>query len=227
MKKIFLAIAALVFCLTVVSQGISKITIAGNGYLDVIAFGLDENVQVYVTKDGRIGKWGYDKFIGYQENYQGLLEPYVGRVEYYNRQDDEALRGKVKYIGRTLITWYPSYETETLKGKLKSIGSINLDYYLAYNDKALAGNLKTIGQQDITWYPSYDNEALRGKLKTVGPTSLTYYGGFEDKAYRGKIKSIDRFSITYYSSFEQYSGQVKTGAQVLNANGIKFYVRNY
>lgn len=227
MKKIFLAATALAFCTTGFAQSISKITIAGNGNLDVIAFGLDENVQVHVTKDGNISKWGYDKFIGYQENYQGVLEPYVGRIEYYSQNDDEALRGKVKYIGRTLVTWYPSYEKEALAGKLKSIGSINMDYYFSYDDKAFAGNLKTIGQHNITWYASFENEELRGKLKTVGPASLSYYGGFEDKAYRGKIKSIDRFTITYYSSFEQYSGQVKTGAQILNTNGIKFYVRNY
>jgi len=217
----------LLFCIKGFSQNISKITISGNGNLDNISFALDENVQVYVSKDGIISKWGYDKFIGYQENYQGILEPYVGRIEYYSQNDDEALRGKVKYIGKTLLTYYPSYEKEALIGKLKSIGFINMDYYSSFEDKSFAGNLKTIGQQSITWYASYENDALRGKLKSFGPTSLTYYGGFEDKAFRGKIKSIDRFTTTYYSSFEQYSGQVKTGAQILNANGIKYFIRNY
>lgn len=227
MKKIFVTMASVFLIASAFSQNISKITIAGNGVVDVIAFGLDENVQVHVTKDGNISKWGYDKFIGYQENYQGLLETYVGRTEYYTQNDDEALRGKLKYIGKTLLTYYPSYEKDALKGKLKSIGSVNMDYYLSYDDIAFAGNLKSIGQQNITWHASYENELLRGKLKSVGSTSLTYYGSFEDKAYRGKIKSIDRFVITYYSSFELYSGQVKTGAQILTANGIKFFVRNY
>lgn len=227
MKKIFLTITGIIIFAFCFSQTVSKITIAGNGNMDVISFGLDENIQVYVTKDGIISKWGYDKFIGYQENYNGMLEPYVGRIEYYTPKDDEALRGKVKYIGRTLITYYPSYEREELKGKLKSIGSIDMDYYLSYDDAAYKGNIKTIGRNAITWYAAYENEALRGKLKAVGPTILTYYGSFEDKAYRGKIKSIDRFTFTYYSSFEQYSGSVKTGAQILNANGIKYFVRNY
>jgi len=227
MKKIFFAFVASFTLIIGYSQNISKITITGNGTIDVISIGLDENVQVYITKDGNISNWGFDKFIGYQENYDGVLEPYMGRVEYYTPDDDEALRGKVKYIGRTLITYYRSYEREELKGKIKSIGSFIVNYYFSYDDRAFAGNIKAIGQLMITWYASYENEALRGKLKTVGPTSITYYGSFEDKAYRGKIKSVGRFPITYYSSFEQYSGSVKNGAQVLNVNGIKFFVRNY
>lgn len=227
MKKVVLIIAAALLTVSCFSQRVSKITIAGNGYADFFSIGLDENVEIYVTREGNISRWGYDKFIGYQENYSGVLDPYVGRIEYYSQLDDEALRGKIKYIGKTLITWYASYENEALKGKLKSIGTINFDYYLNYEDVSYRGLIKNLGQYSVTWYASYENEALRGKLKTVGSTLLSYYGSFEDKAYRGKIKSIDRFTITYYSSFEQYSGSVKTGAQILNANGVKYFIRNY
>jgi hypothetical protein len=227
MKKIIFTIAAAFILQIGFGQSISKITITGNGQVDVFAFGLDENVQVYLTKDGNISKWGFDKYIGYQENYRGDLDPYVGRIEYYSQNDDEALRGKVKYIGRTLLTYYASYENDALKGKLKAIGSINLDYYLSYEDVAYRGFIKTLGRQNINWYASYENIDIRGKLKTVGSTALSYYGSFEDKAFRGKIKSIDRFTITYYSSFEQYSGSMKTGATIMNANGIKYYLRGY
>lgn len=226
MKKTFLSFVFFVAANIGFGQNISKITITGAGNLDFISFGLDENVQVYVSKDGKITKWGFDKYIGFQENYSDVLEPYVGRVEYYSPNDDEALKGKVKYIGRTLLTYYASYENESLNGKLKSIGTFNLDYYLSFEDKAFAGNLKSIGQQAITWYATYENAALRGKLKTVGPTSITYYGSFEDKAYRGKTRSIGSNTLTYYSSFEQYSGAIKTGSPILNANGIKYFVRN-
>ena len=227
MKKICTAIIALFIIALGFSQNISKITIAGNGQIDIISFGLDENVQVYLTKTGNISKWGFDKYIGYQENYNAVLEPYVGKTEYYTQNDDEAVRGKVKYIGRTLLTYYASYENESLKGKLKSIGSINLDYYLSFDDKAFTGNIKSMGSNQVTWYASYENEALRGKLKTVGPTAITYYGPFEDKAFRGKTKSIGTYTLTYYSSLEQYSGALKTGSPILNVNGIKYYVRNY
>ncbi len=209
------------------SQRISKITITGSGMLSDIVVGLDENIQVYLTKEGQISKWGFDRFIGYQENYNDYLEPYVGRVEYYTENDDAALRGKVKYIGRTLLSYYPSYEIESLRGKLKSIGSLSMGYYLAFDDKAMAGSLKTIGQQNIQWYASYENEGLRGKLKGVGSTAIAYYGAFEDKAFRGKIKSIGSNQFTYYSSAEQFSGSMKSGATFVIANGVKFYVRNF
>lgn len=227
MKRILLFFLMVTFSVNGFGQSISKITIAGNGQIDVIAFGLDERVEVYLTKEGSIVKWGFDKYIGYQENYTGTLDPYVGRVEYYSQNDDASIQGKVKYIGKTLLTYYASYENKMLKGKLKSIGNINLDYYLEYADDAFKGFIKNIGQHTVTWYASYENKDLRGKLKSVGPTTFLYYGSFEDKAFRGKIKSIDRFGFTYYSSLEQYSGSVKTGSQIVNANGIKYFVRNY
>ncbi len=225
MKKIFLFATALVFCITVFGQRISKITITGSGLVNDIVIGLDENVQIYISKTGQISKWGYDRYIGYQENYYDNLDPYVGRIEYYGPNDDEILRGKVKYIGRTLVSYYPSYELESLRGKIKSIGSISMDYYQAFDDKAMAGNLKTIGGQNVSWYASFENEALRGKLKNLGSTAFIYFGSFEDKAFRGKIKSIGSFNFTWYSSFEQYSGSMKTGSTIVNANSIKYYLR--
>lgn len=227
MKKIGLFSAVLLINMAAFSQHLSRVTITGSGQVDAISIGLGEQVEMYVSKDGNMIKWGFDKYIGYQENYIGQLEPYAGRVEYYNQLDDEALRGKVKYIGRTLITYYPAYENEMLKGKIKSIGNINMEYYLSFEDAAYRGLLKTLGQNNVSWYASYENDMLKGKLKTLGSTQFTYYASFEDKAFRGKIKSIDRYNITYYSSFEQFSGSMKTGLQMLNANGIKYFIRNY
>lgn len=228
MKKILLITAALVFCFTVLGQRIAKITISGSGLVSDIVIGLDENVQVYISKEGQITKWGFDRFIGSnQENYLDYLEPYVGRVEYYTQNDDAMLRGKVKYIGKTLLSYYPSYEIESLRGKLRSIGSLNVGYYFQFDDKAKAGNLKSIGQQNIDWNASYENEGLRGKLKGVGATAITYYGSFEDKAFRGKLKSIGSTNFTYYSSAEQFSGAMKSGAPFVTANGVKFYVRGF
>lgn len=227
MKKIFFTIAAAFIIQTGISQRVSQINFTGNGQVDVFVIGLDENVRLYLTKDGTISKWGFDRYIGYQENYNGDLDPYVGRVEYYTQNDDEALRGKVKYIGRVLLTYYASYENDALKGRLKAIGTINVNYYLDYEDAAYRGNIKTLGRQNVTWYASYENADLRGKLKTVGPTTITYYGSFEDKAFRGKIKSIDRFTITYYSSFEQFSGSMKNGSTTMTANGIKYFLRSF
>ena len=227
MKKCLLSIVSFFVFATGFAQNLSKITINGQGQVDFFSVALPENLQVYLTKDGQIGKWGFDKFIGYQENYNNELEPYVGRVEYYSENDDVALRGKVKYIGATLLTYFTSYENEALKGKVKAIGTLKLDYYLLYEDAAYKGRLKKIGNNAINWYPSYENEDIKGKLKTIGPTTLSYYGSFEDKAYKGKLKSVDRFNFTYYSSFEQYSGSMKTGLTVMNIAAVKYYVKNY
>ncbi len=227
MQKLFITLLTFCFFITTNGQKLSQVNIKGNGTLDVFMISLDENVQLYLTKDGSISKWGYDRFVGIQENFGGQLDPYVGRVEYYTQNDDAALQGKVKYIGRIMLTYYTSFENETLKGKIKTIGSISFDYFLNYEDAAFKGNIKKIGQQNIAWYSSIDNEGYRGKLKTLGLTSFTYYSFFEDKAFRGKIKNIGGNSFVYFSSFENFSGSLKSGSMVSTINNIKYFVLNY
>jgi hypothetical protein len=227
MQKFILILISFFFLGTVTSQKLSQVNIKGNGTVDVFMISLDENVQLYLTKDGNISKWGYDRFMGIQENFGSQLDPYVGRVEYYTQNDDAALQGKVKYIGRIMLTYYTSFENETLKGKIKTIGSISFDYFLNYEDAAFKGNIKKIGQQNVAWYSSFDNEGYRGKLKTLGSTSFTYYSFFEDKAFRGKIKNIGGNSFVYFSSFENFSGSLKSGSMVSTINNIKYFVLNY
>ncbi len=228
MKKISLLSIALFIFAAGFAQNVSKITITGTGSIESIAFGLDENVIVNVSKDGNIGRWGYDRFQARgQENYQEILDTYVGRVEYYSQDADVAYRGKVKSIGRTTFTYYASYENDVFKGKLKTLGANNIEYYQAYDNDAYKGNIKSIGGTAISWYSSYDNEALRGKLKSFGSTSLGYYNSYEDKAFRGKLKNIDGYNYTYYSSFEKYSGSMKSGASLQTVGTARYYVRNY
>ncbi|MBP6430723.1 MAG: hypothetical protein KA319_03070 [Ferruginibacter sp.] len=225
MRKIMTAVLLLVATTIVNGQQLTQVNITGVGITDCFIVSLPENVQVYVSKDGSIIKWGFDRFIGIQENYGGQLEPYVGRVEYYTQNDDVAFRGKVRYIGRNMITYYASYEGDVLKGKIKTIGTTTFNYFFNNEDAAYQGNLKQIGQQSITWYSNFDNEGYRGKLKSVGITNLTYYGSFEDKAFKGKIKNIGGTAYTYYSSYEKYSGSMKTGNSILTVNTVKYFVR--
>ena len=229
MKKIVLSLAIAFFAVPCFAQSVSKITIADNGNIEMIAFELEPNIMLVIKEDGSVVKWGEDYFKeSGVENWEGKLKDYMGRVEYYANTDDESLRGKVKYIGRTQLTYYASYENETLKGKLKSIGSTNLDYNLAYEDEASRGKLKSIGSSAVTWYASYNNEAYRGKLKSIGNTELTYFASTDDKAYKGKIKSIGGAQFTYYSSFDrqEYRGRIKSGTQVQVINSIKYFVKN-
>lgn len=228
MKKIIFLMAATLIYVCSYGQNVAKVTISGNGNFASVAFALDENVFVYVNKYGSIANWGYDRFAAMgQENYAETVQPYVGRVEYYSDFENEAFRGKVKYIGRTSFTYYASYENESLRGKLKSVGTITFSYYDDFEDEAVRGAIKNMGTSPLTWYSSFENEGFRGKLKSLSSTQLTYYASYEDKAYRGKVKSIGNAGYSYYSSFDlpQYRGGFKTGTQIQYINGLKYYVR--
>ncbi len=230
MKKILFSLAATLFLAPAFAQSLYKISISDNGNVEKIAFEVETDVILNITTDGNIMSWGYDVFKSRGgENYLDKMEPYVGRVEYYTEDDNEAFRGKVKAIGRTRITWYASYEGDAFKGKLKSIGSSNMiQYYDTYEDEAYRGKIKSIGANNITWYASYNNEAYRGKLMSIGSTQVTYYSSTDDKAYKGKIKTLGGTTFTYYSSLERqdYRGRIKSGMQTQFINGIKYFVKN-
>lgn len=226
MKKIFLAIAVSLFFASSFGQKISKITISKDGSFELLSLVLDENVTVTMDNEGAIKAWGIEIYSD-RIPTMSKLDAYPGRVEYYPATDNEAFRGKVKYIGRTLITYYGSYDMDAFRGKVKSIGNSSLEYYSSYDNDLLKGRLKKIGSAIFNWYTSFDNESFRGKLKSVGSTALNYYASFDDKAIRGKIKSIDRAQFTYYLSTERkdYEGMIKTGIQLQTINGILFHVR--
>lgn len=229
MKKLLLLIAIIFSVSSSFAQCLNKISFVRDGSLDFISFALDGNVFIYVTKDGNIKKWGYDRFTARgQENYADELDAYVGKTDYYTQNDDAAFRGKVKYIGGTLITYYASYDDAMLQGKIKSIGNITIEYYQSYENESFKGNIKTVGQHSFSWYGSFDNAAYRGKLKSVGPTTITYYGSSDDKIYSGRIKSVGSMTYTWYGSFDRndYRGAMKSGNQWQTLNTIKFYVRS-
>jgi hypothetical protein len=207
------------------AQKITKINISNTGTTESFTIGLDENVILIVSPDGNLSNYGVDYFSEKVANYS-RLENYNGRIEMYATTDDKAYQGKLKYIGRTGVTYYASYEDESLRGKIKSIGSLIFTYNQPFEDALLKGKIKSIGANQIGFYNSFDNDALRGKLKMVGATSLNYYSSFDDKAFRGKIKSIGGTSFTYYTSYDrQFAGAMKTGNQTQNINGIVFIVR--
>ena len=120
MKKLFLLAAIALFASPSFSQSISKITFASN-VIESIAFEIEPNVMLNIKEDGSIINWGEDVYRqNGVENWQSKLKDYMGRVEYYSATDNEAYRGKVRAIGRLILTYYASYEDEILRGKLKS-----------------------------------------------------------------------------------------------------------
>ncbi len=226
MKKYFLSLFFLTACTFIKAQRIYRVAIFNDGKMGNISIASgNENVIINITADGIIAEWGTEYRSERITDFT-RLEKYLGRTDYYIASDDVALRGKVKYIGNTPITYYASYENELFRGKVKTIGTLQINYYQPYEDALVKGKIQKIGSTELAYFTSFDNEALRGKLRQIGITALNYYPSFEDKAIKGRIKSIGSFSYTYYSSFDrQYAGALKTGAQSVFANGINFYLK--
>jgi hypothetical protein len=228
MKKVFLLISLSVSVIFIQAQNLVKVTMTETGTIEKFAYGLQENVQLNIDINGNIMNWGIDRYAGrLWETQPGLLDPYGGRVEYYADNENEAFRGKVKAIGRTVITYYASFDLKELIGKVKSVGNYKFEYYLNVDDELLRGKIKKVGTTPYTWYNSYENDGFKGKLKSIGNTNFTYYNSLDDEGSRGKIKNIGGQSFTYFSAqdLREYRGRMKTGSQMQIINGIKFYVR--
>ena len=228
MAKLYLILIFTFLLAPAFAQNLAQITIDNRGKQDILTFLVDEFVVVNITKDGKIIDWGTE-YTSPQTGVYPKLEKYMGREEYYPSTDNEAYRGKVKYIGRTLFIYYTSDDNEALKGKVKMIGTNLLDYYTEYDDAAFKGYLRNAGPVSFTYYGSYNDEFYKGKIKSIGSTMVSYYGAIDDKAYRGKVKSIDRNLFTYYSSFDrrEFSGSMKTGSPMISSGSIKYIIKNY
>jgi hypothetical protein len=225
MKPFIFIVAFTIFSNNIFAQKLAKVTISNNGTTESLSIALDENVLINLTADGNLINYGIEYFSERITNYS-RMESYNGRTELYSNYDDKAFQGKLKYIGRTLISYYASYDAETLRGKIKSIGNLTISYFMPFEDETLRGKIKSIGSNSIAFFTSFDNIALRGKIRSIGSTQLNYYSSFDDAAFKGRIKSIGTASFTYYSSFDKiYAGAMKTGSQQQNINGIMYTIR--
>lgn len=229
MKKLVVTIVISAFAFTAFSQKLSKVTISNNGNNIMAAMLLEQNVVIAISQDGMIAEWGIDKYADRRADYiERVLEKFEGRVEYYKDNDNEAYRGKIKFIGSVQIKYYDSFEDEMLAGKIKSIGAVSFDYYNKYEDVTSKGKLKSIGAVTFAYYSPYENEAYRGKIKNAGNVAITYYSSLDDKAYAGKIKTMNGGTFTYYSSQDTNFpiGAMKAGRQIQYINGVSYIVRN-
>ena len=224
--KILLTTLLFLSCLSNLSaQRISKISISTTGVLQTYTISTDDDAVIILNPNGDVVNYGTEYFSERIQNYS-RIEKFNGRVDLFAATDDKAFQGKVKYIGRTAVTYYASYDLETLRGKIKSIGNLAINYFMEYDDANLKGKIKSIGTTQLQYFSSFDNEALRGKLKSAGSTNLNYYTSFEDKATQGKIKSIGQINFTYYTSFEkQFAGAMKTGNYTQNIAGINYFIQ--
>lgn len=226
LMKSFIIVLFFFSCIsTLFGQRISKIALSSAGDLQTFAITTDDNAIINLSPTGDVISYGTEYFSEKIQNYS-RIEKFNGRVDLYGATDDKSLQGKLKYIGKTAVTYYASYDIETLRGKIKNIGNLAINYFMEYDDVNLKGKIKSIGSSQMQYFSSFDNEALRLKLKSVGSTAINYYTSFEDKAIKGKLKSIGQTNFTYYTSFEkQFAGAMKTGSQQLNVSGIAYFVQ--
>jgi hypothetical protein len=105
MKNFFLLMAFFLITVISFSQSLSQVTLSGATSLSSYSFLTDQQAIIRVTPDGRVLEWGVEMVPGRIGYYQGKLDPYMGRVEYYSQDADEAVRGKVKSIGTCNIIW--------------------------------------------------------------------------------------------------------------------------
>lgn len=227
MKKFIVSFLVLFISQWAIAQQIGRVLFTKNGQLESIEMELPETVVLKLSKDGQISQWGANRYAGRDEILREKLDPYVGRVEYYRENDNEAFRGKIRSIGTIAITYYASFDNPAFAGKIKSIGSLQFDYYTLQDNEAFKGNIKRIGNADIAWYSTFDLDDLKGKLKSIGNTSITYYSSLDDTFIHGKVKSIGGSTYQYYTSFDrkELRGLLKTGQPVRTVNGIKYLVR--
>ncbi len=229
MKKIIITALAIAITTFSYAQRITKLIFTNQCSSMTISVLLNENVTLKISPDGAIAEWGVDLYADRgQNNYiEHPLKPYEGRVEQYGQYDNEAFRGKLKYIGNNQITYYGSYEDKSLVGKIKSIGGLKFSYYTVYDDALMAGKIKSAGDLNFSFYNQFDNDAYKGKIKSTGAANFTYYSSFDDKAFAGKIKSLNGQPFVYYSSVEQqqFRGALKSGNMLQIIGGITYWIR--
>jgi hypothetical protein len=226
MKK-YVLLACLTFLgYAALAQSLSHVSLSGAANLASFAFTTGQQVIIKISPEGNIIEWGMEMQEGRYGYYQGKLDPYMGRVEYYGPEADELLRGKVKYIGTCTITYFSSAYPDAQKGKVKTIGTAALDYYMDYDNESYKGKLKIAGPVSFTYYASFDNESFKGKLKAAGNTTLTYYSVFDDKFNKGKIKTIGATAFSWYNEFDrkEIQGGLKSGASIQKINGVNYNI---
>ncbi|MES1217184.1 MAG: hypothetical protein ABUT20_16845 [Bacteroidota bacterium] len=227
MRNSFIAILFLLFAICCRSQQLSQVTFANASTLSWFSFSTDQGILIRVSDEGKILEWGTELASERSSNYYApKLQPYMGRVTYFDNDIDSVIRGKIRSIGTCSFTYYGAYEVEEKRGRLKSIGRINLDYFSRYENINLKGKLRIIGSDMLDYYSQFESEGVKGKLKSIGTTTIAYNSVFEDKLIQGKVKSIGSVSFNWGTSLDiRYAGSLKSGLYRQNINGIVYILR--
>ena len=226
MKRLLILLTSFLTYSTGYTQTLKFVSFSGGSEFSSLSFITNQKIIIKISPDGSVLEWGNELEPGRFYSEPGKLQPYMGRVEYYEKQFDSILNGKIKSIGITSITYYGSTEKSAEVGKVKSIGNVLFSYYLDQENESVRGKLKTAGIKNFNYYYSYENEAYRGKLKSIGNNQVTYYSTFDDISIRGKLKNIGPATFTWYTSLDRqgYQGGLKSGRQYQVIEGVTYII---
>ena len=107
MKALSTVIIFLICITSLSAQKISKISINSAGVLQMFTITTDDNAVINLNSNGEVVNYGTEYFSEKIQNYS-RIEKFNGRVDLFSVTDDKAFQGKLKYIGRTAITYYAS-----------------------------------------------------------------------------------------------------------------------
>jgi hypothetical protein len=224
-KRLSTILLFLFFTINNYAQEVAQVTFSGGTTLSGISFVVDQDLLIRISDDGKIIGWGREILSLQSNQYARNLQPYLGRVEYYGKESDSAMVGKVKSIGTCNFTYYRSSDEATNVGKLRTVGKFLLDYYSNFENEAIQGKLRFIGGFILEYYPSYEDEGYRGKLKTFGSNAIRYHSSFDDKFIRGKVKSIGTVNFQWNTSMDRFGGGLRSGHYRQNISGIIFILQ--
>lgn len=228
MKKNFLLLLLLLSGFCTHAQVLSQVSFSKGADFLWFTISTSQNILIRIDADGNILEYGVEERALYNRNYFAQkLQPYAGVVNYYQKEADSTLNGKIKNIGSCFFTYYPAGDYPERAGKIKSAGTVVFDYYRNFEDVLLSGRIKKIGVNSIAYYTSFDREEFRGKLKTVGTTPVSYYSVFDDVVLKGKLKTIGSFHCDWYipANTRTFSGVLKSGIQRQQVNGITYVLQ--
>ena len=124
MKRLLLLLTPILIYSTGYSQTLKFVSFSGGAEFSSLSFITNQKIIIKISQDGNVLEWGNEMEPGRFYSEPGRLQPYMGRVEYYVKQFDSILNGKLKSIGITSITYYGSTEKSAQVGKVKSIGNV-------------------------------------------------------------------------------------------------------
>src|SRR6187549_2427691 len=146
MKRLLALLIPFLIYITGYSQTLKFVNFSDGAEFSSLSFITNQRIIIKVSQDGKVLEWGNEMEPGRFYTEPGKLQPYMGRVEYYEKQFDSILNGKVKNIGITSITYYGSTENEALVGKVKSMGNVFFNYYIEPGNETMKGKMKSAGQ---------------------------------------------------------------------------------